>query len=149
MVMDTFDPEYKGFLNAARYHDERLGTEEIADRYGCSTSYIYQVVNGMKEVGRRSQIKFVKACGFNTISDFVQSVKNTPTPPKDSLDWRHDMVTRKFQSKELAIHINELLVEIEKISPIALGRVGGIIEDELKKLKQEAEQKGRTGTLGS
>ena len=67
------DIEYERFINAAKYHAKNKGAGEIAYKYGCSAEYIYMIVNGKKNAGRSTQLKFAKACGFETVNSFIES----------------------------------------------------------------------------
>ena len=81
------DIEYERFIKAAKHHTKNLSAGEIAYKYGCSAEYIYMIVNGKKNAGRSTQLKFAKACGFKTISSFIESVSpedNKTIKPKKS-----------------------------------------------------------------
>jgi len=69
--MDTKDIEYEEFIKKAKYWADKIGAKKIADRYPCAPTHIYQVINGDKNAGRVVQLKFAKACGFNTIAAFI------------------------------------------------------------------------------
>ncbi len=71
-MIDT-DIEYERFIKAAKYHAKNKSAGEIAYNYGCSVEYIYMIVNGKKNAGRSTQLKFAKACGFETVISFIES----------------------------------------------------------------------------
>lgn len=147
--MEHEEVKYMDFIDAAKHYADKIGAVQIAEKYPCSKNHIYQVINEDKTAGRMTQSKFAKACGFNTVSEFVNSIKkSTPDyPPIETQeDWEHYTVTRKFKNKRLAIDINKLLVKLESLSPIALGRMAGIIEDEVKRIEEVSPEK--SGTLG-
>ena len=152
--MESYDTEYKDFLAAASYYDKKIGTARLAGKYGCSDKYIYMVVNGHKEAGRKVQLKFARACGFKTVSDFIQSTKGVKETNNRMInidnqdDWEHFKVTRKFKNKELAIKANEALVELESIDSIQFAKAVVDIMERLKSAQKQKKEPGRKAAGG-
>lgn len=147
------DTEYKEFLDAANRAVDSLGIEEIAEKYKCSTSFLYQITNGKKDAGRKTQLKIAKACGEETVSDFLKrwgecsEAKDMTNQLLNNL-FEIDVVTKnhmelvkKFKNKEIALAINRRLVELEEVNPIAFARAVGdidiIINDAISKATKQ------------
>ena len=77
MDMVEMNKEYKAFIDTLQGYIDRNSIEEVAEKYKCSPSYIYQILNGQKVAGRKTQLKIANACGCETI--------NVPPRPKLAL----------------------------------------------------------------
>ncbi len=72
--MEEIDKNYKHFIFALKEAETRLGVGKIATQYQCTPQYIYQIINGSKIAGRRTQFKIAAACGYDYL-DFLQHGK--------------------------------------------------------------------------
>lgn len=138
--MEQMDPEYKEFIDAAVRAIEFFGIEDVAEKYGCSASFLYQIINGQKSAGRKTQLKLAKACGEKTTSNFLKKwsgvadkvQRTTPIANNvfsiDQVTKEHIELVQKFKNKEIALAINQKLMELENVNPIAFARAVGDID---------------------
>jgi transcriptional regulator with XRE-family HTH domain len=74
----------------------------------------------------------------------LQSQATPATGNLTHIDQQHADVIKKFQNRELALEINHILTEIERIDPDELRAVASYLKD--KKYRLEHDQKKRPGT---
>jgi len=130
--MDNFDMETEYFRSALKYYaDEatgRGGQTSLSKDYGCTNQYINMILSGKNNPSYKVQQKFAKV--LKTSRELLLEIgkrrlegKLLPPPApacnlcniKDEATKRHQIVVEGFQDRELAIEVNELLVELEKL----------------------------------
>ena len=145
--MDYNDTDYKTFIASLRFFEEKDGLSEIASAYKCSESYAYQVLNGQKIIGRKSQIKFARACGFNSVSEFIKATQKPELPSKkytieidDQETWQHFKVIKRFKNKGIALAMNEKLADFEEYDQWKFIKLLNKIDESIEALKKEDDQ---------
>lgn len=165
--MEEWDCEYKAFIAALQGYIDKNSIEDVAENYPCSSSYIYQILNGQKVAGRKTQGKIARACGYEAVFDFskeeelkkeeslsysdlidqIVSLKKMLAQTTDGklLNYsnlknsQHHNIIDEFQQPKLVEEINQLMLEIEKIKKIRLKKIKVILEAELEELIEERQ----------
>lgn len=140
MFMVVYDKEYEDFLTALDFYADKIGVKAIAAEYKCTPNHIYPIIKREKNAGRKVQLKIANSCGFDTITDFIQSVKKTPKDNIVTIDdpeiLKHFHVIKKFKNKNFARIVNEHLVEIESLDPGAFLEILTLISNKVNELKK-------------
>jgi hypothetical protein len=154
--MKTEDTDIQAFKRAARFYEEKIGVSEIASNYVCTDKYIYMVINGHKEPGRRAQLKFAKACGFDTVAEFIASVDTDANVRHiDPITRDHLDLVKNFVNKKIAYDINKVLVDLDNDDSIRFGELAALIRkfangaEFIERSRKESESNQpdrRTGT---
>jgi|SRR6056297_1547103 len=148
--MKDQDPEYTAFLRAANKHARKIGVKVVADRYGCQKTHIYQVLNQDKPAGSVVRLKLAKACGFNTVSDLINSIKEDeldkkyPVEISDQETWEHFKVIKRFKNKGIALKMNQKLADLEESDQFAFIQVLAKLDTWIK--EERLSNKEDTGT---
>jgi len=150
MFMVVYDKEYDDFLKALSFYADKMSVKVLAGKYKCAPNHIYQIINRAKNAGRQTQKTVAKACGFETVSEFVASIKQDDesiVKIKDPEVWLHYQIIQKFKNKNLARIANEHLLELEELDPIAFGDIVSAIRQKIKEIKGErgSQKNGTTG----
>lgn len=90
--METYKPENSRFIELARKYADRIGVAEIAKKYKCSTTHIYQIINEDKNAGLKVQTKFAQSCGFATLQDFLNSEQLHVAEETEQLKRENDLL---------------------------------------------------------
>ncbi|MBF0229193.1 MAG: helix-turn-helix transcriptional regulator [Desulfamplus sp.] len=136
LCMTTFSEHETAFINAIAFHIERdwKGQKGIfADKAGITGGYLSQIIGRKKCPQLDKQEKIAKTLGYKNVFEFVEFGKtltvmpkftmkaDTPPPPapvinlQDEADKKHAAVIAGFKDKDMAVELNEILVEIEKL----------------------------------
>lgn len=144
--MSKFSEHEEAFITATIYHIEKdwKGQKGVfASKVPISSGYLSEIINRKKCPQLDKQERIAKLLGYKSIYDYIDFGKNltsadmigilpqlqmtataTTTPPsppvidiQEEADKRHQIVITGFQDKELALKINEALVELEQLEP--------------------------------
>ena len=122
------DLEYIDFIKALSTAASNLSVNEIAEKYGCKSQFIYQIINGTKTAGWKTQVKIAKACGYKTVTDFINrntiaedgpSASNCGRQPisfKNTVEKKHFEEIKKFKNREAGLEVNKFLVRLESLN---------------------------------
>lgn len=146
-TMAKFTEHEDAFLNAIIYHINKEWKGEkgkFANTVGISGSYISFIIGRKKCPIVEKQEKIAKKLGYKSLADFIDFGKNLtqaelatvlpamqmsssalPAPHsvidlKTEADKKHASVIAGFENKELALEVNQILLELEKRDPSKL-----------------------------
>ncbi|MGD9732555.1 MAG: hypothetical protein AB7U45_10275 [Desulfamplus sp.] len=165
--MANFTEHETAFINATAFHIEKdwKGKKGIfADKAGISGGYLSEIIGRKKCPQFDKQEKIAKELGYKNVFEFVEFGKTltvgdlvgvmpkfqmtgqaTTQPPapvinlQEEADKRHAEVIAGFKDKELALKLNEVLVEIEALDHDELQEM---YENALIKRNKLREKKG-------
>jgi len=146
LCMAKFSEHETAFINATAFHIERdwKGQKGIfADKTGITGGYLSQIIGRKKCPQLDKQERIAKTLGYKNVFEFVEFGKTltsadligvmpkfqnfqataTHTPPpapvidlQTEADKKHAAVIAKFEDKDMAVEINQMLVEIETMA---------------------------------
>ena len=138
-IMNVTEHEHKLFISALKWLISPEGggngtLKGIASKYGCGIQYISQLLNGAKKAGYKAQLKFAEK--HNMSRDNLLRVGEERLRGKDPVihqnifepyhqrrktdielqtDKNHQELVSRFENKEIALRIKQLLVRIEQL----------------------------------
>ena len=151
------DNKYNSFLAALDAEIKEhwyKRTSKLSVKAGMSQGNLSKIVNRKTKATLETQHKIAVACGYKSVSDFIQSTKGVKETNNRMInidnqdDWEHFKVTRKFKNKELAIKANEALVELESIDSIQFAKAVVDIMERLKSAQKQKKEPGRKAAGG-
>jgi hypothetical protein len=122
-----------------RYYNYRGGINDLAKKLNLTQGHFSNVLAGRKcpnEVWRR-EVAAKIGMDYDTMIG-IEKPQNNIVRFKSADERRHYEVVRSFDNQPLAITINEMLSEIEKLSP-EHGLYKALDQVELVKIKMEIE----------
>ena len=137
------DMAYMKFYNALvkiidqKYNGNR---KEVYETASISKSYFSEVMNLNKKASFPKQTAISKACGYNTVDEFIMKTSDQTPIEIQKIEQEHLKVIKQFKSKDLALKINQHLLELEQLDIIDFGRLAGEIVDRIESIKKRAKK---------
>jgi transcriptional regulator with XRE-family HTH domain len=135
----------------ARVH--AMTNESLAEKVGYPNGQMLQAIRAERSNGSEPMRRAIAQYFGFSLDDFIKEGERlireqhvhpaAPVPGNlTRIDQQHTDVIKKFQNRELALEINEILLEIEQADPDKLEEVKDVLKAMVPK-RQKAETKKR------
>lgn len=129
--------------------DGRGFNKDLHHKTGLSTGYLSEIIGGSKPGSQDAQMKICKALRINYNNLLMRCEQDADCNVPDNIstiEHEHVKVVKQFKQKELALEINQIMLEIEQNNPSLLK----VIKSQLAGLANECYpapvKKRTTGT---
>jgi len=119
-----------------------------AKQLGISQGHLSSLLSERKKASEESRLDIIKKLNMPYeiiygIKDPGVSEKQASYTPSNVIELKHINIIKRFKNKELATTINERLVELEKVNPVALNQVLGYIDCKIREEASPARKNER------